>query len=121
LGDEAYAAALEEGRSMTTEQAIALQEPAQVPDPQTLPNVQAFLPHQASAAVIPPAPAPLGLTRRELDVLRLLAEGLSNAQIGERLVISPRTVDNHLVSIYSKLHVSSRTAAVRSAREQHLL
>jgi DNA-binding NarL/FixJ family response regulator len=66
-------------------------------------------------------PAPSGLTARELDVLRLLAEGLSNAQIAGRLAISPRTVDNHLVSLYSKLHVSSRTAAARSAHEQHLL
>lgn len=69
----------------------------------------------------PSFPAPSGLTRRELDVLRLLADGLSNTQIAERLIISPRTVDGHLVSIYSKFHVSSRTAAVCYAHENHLL
>src|SRR5579884_3868118 len=47
--------------------------------------------------------------------------GLTNNQIAERLVISPRTVENHLVSLYSKLQVSSRTAAIRFAHEQHLL
>ena len=67
------------------------------------------------------SPVSAGLTRRELDVLRLLADGLSNVQIAEDVVISPRTVDGHLVSIYSKLYVSSRTAAVRYAREHRLL
>lgn len=69
----------------------------------------------------PSSPTAFGLTRRELEVLCLLAEGLTNNQIAERLVISPRTVENHLVSLYSKLQVSSRTAAIRFAHEQHLL
>jgi NarL family two-component system response regulator LiaR len=55
------------------------------------------------------------LTRRERDVLRLLAEGMSNQQIADELFISPRTVTNHLASIFSKLGVHSRTAAVSYA------
>jgi len=54
-------------------------------------------------------------------VLRLLAQGLTDTQIAEQLVISPRTVNNHLTSIYSKIQVSSRSAATRYAMEQHLL
>lgn len=69
----------------------------------------------------PSSPIPAGLTRRELDVLRLLADGLSNREIADHLVISPRTVDGHLVSIYSKLHVSSRTAAAHYVHEHRLL
>ncbi len=57
------------------------------------------------------------LSPREAEVLRLLAEGLSNAEIAERLVVSPRTVNTHLTSIYTKLNVSSRGAAIRFALE----
>ena len=61
------------------------------------------------------------LTRRELEVLRLLAQGWSDAQIATHLVISPRTVNHHVTSLYDKLGVSSRTAATHYARERHLL
>ncbi len=61
------------------------------------------------------APLPAGLTGREAQVVALLAEGLSNADIAARLVVSPRTVDAHLRSIFHKLKVSSRTAAVHEA------
>jgi len=61
------------------------------------------------------------LTAREIEVLRLVANGLSDAQIAEQLVISRRTVNTHLSSIYSKLDVNSRTAAVRYAHDHHLL
>jgi len=64
---------------------------------------------------------PAGLTAREMEVLRLVAQGLTDAQIAEQLVISPRTVNFHLTSIYSKLGVSSRSAATRYAIEQHLV
>lgn len=62
-----------------------------------------------------------GITTRELEVLRLVAEGLTDAQVAERLILSRRTVSTHLSSIYSKLQVSSRTAAVHAARDQGLL
>ena len=52
-----------------------------------------------------------GLSPRELDVLRLLAEGRSNRAIGDRLSISERTVENHVVHILAKLDFDSRTAA----------
>jgi DNA-binding NarL/FixJ family response regulator len=61
------------------------------------------------------------LTRRELDVLRLVAQGLTDARVAERLVISPRTVHGHLRSIYGKLGVNSRTAAARYAIDNDLL
>ena len=64
---------------------------------------------------------PSGLTAREVEVLRLVARGMTDAQVAEQLVISPRTVNFHLTSIYSKLGVSSRAAATRSAIEHHLV
>ncbi|HUG16161.1 MAG TPA: response regulator transcription factor, partial [Thermomicrobiales bacterium] len=60
---------------------------------------------------------PAGLTAREIEVLGLVAEGLSDIEVGERLFISPRTVSQHLRSAYGKLDVNNRTAAVRAARE----
>jgi DNA-binding NarL/FixJ family response regulator len=55
-----------------------------------------------------------GLTDREIEVLHLVADGLSNAEIAERLVLSERTVHAHLRSIYDKLGVSTRTAAAHA-------
>ncbi len=69
------------------------------------------------------APSPrafAGLTGRELEVLRLVTEGLTDTQIAERLILSPRTVSTHLRSVYNKLGVSSRAAATRFAVEHHL-
>jgi len=64
---------------------------------------------------------PDGLTAREVDVLHFLAQGLTDAQIAGQLVISPRTVNNHLTSIYQKIQVSSRSAATRYAIEHQLV
>lgn len=58
------------------------------------------------------------LTERELDVLRLAAQGLGNKQIGATLNISDRTVQGHLANIYAKVHVSTRTEAVLFAVRQ---
>jgi len=60
---------------------------------------------------------PLGLTRREDEVLALLDEGLTNEQIAQRLVVSTRTVDHHVSAVLSKLGVSSRGAASAKARQ----
>jgi len=78
---------------------------------------------QANCAECPASPNPLreGLSARELDVLRLVAEGLTNATAAERLVVSPYTVNMHLRSIYAKLGVSSRSAAVRYAVDHKLV
>jgi DNA-binding CsgD family transcriptional regulator len=62
-----------------------------------------------------------GLTARELEVLRLVARGLTNAQVAQELVLSPLTVNAYLRSIYSKLNVTSRTAAARLALENGLV
>ena len=64
---------------------------------------------------------PAGLTAREIDVLRLLARGLTNKEIAERLVISRKTVANHVEHIYSKIDVSTRTAAGLFATQHGLL
>ncbi|HYX51200.1 MAG TPA: helix-turn-helix transcriptional regulator, partial [Ktedonobacteraceae bacterium] len=68
-----------------------------------------------------PKSYPDGLTRREVEVLRLVAQGMTNEQVANQLIISPRTVDTHLTSIYGKIGVSSRSAATRYAVEHHLL
>jgi DNA-binding NarL/FixJ family response regulator len=98
---------------MTPVQALAALDQAMLPT---------ALPARAAAAPpLQPPTAPFGLTAREVEVLRLLAQGLSDAQIAEHLVISPRTVNRHVTSLYSKLSVSSRAAATRLAHEHHLL
>ncbi|OIR41029.1 response regulator transcription factor [Corynebacterium sp. NML130628] len=61
------------------------------------------------------------LTPRELEVLQLVAAGASNKEIGAELMLSEATVKSHLVHIYDKLGVRSRTSAVASAREQGVL
>ena len=52
---------------------------------------------------------------------RFIAKGLTDAHIAEQLVISPRTVNSHLTSIYGKIQVTSRSAATRYAIEHHLI
>jgi len=64
---------------------------------------------------------PAGLTAREVEVLKLLALGLSNKEIAARLVISPKTAGNHIEHIYSKIGANSRAAAGLFAMQQGLL
>jgi len=110
LGERAFAAAWAEGRTMTPDQVLQAQIPrtALPPSPST------------PVAERMPISYPAGLTTREVEVLRLVAQGMTNEQVAEKLVISPRTVDTHLTSIYSKIGVSSRSAATRYALEHHL-
>src|SRR5262245_22254720 len=72
-----------------------------------------------------PAPAtrfnPAGLTRRELEVVRLLAEGLTNAEIAGRLVLSVRTVDSHVAAARGKLGTRTRKEAVVRAGDLGIL
>ena len=60
---------------------------------------------------------PAGLTERQLDVLGLVAEGLTNGEIAARLVVSTRTVDHHVSAVLAKLGVTTRREAARRAQE----
>ena len=64
---------------------------------------------------------PVGLTTRQTEVLRLLDDGLTNAELAERLYLSVKTVDHHVSAILTKLEVTKRRDAVRRARELGLL
>lgn len=103
LGEEAYIQARNEGSRMTPEQVLTILEPT-----------------SAAALNVPPM-YPDDLTEREVEVLRLVASGLTDAQVAEQLVISPRTVQGHLRSIYNKISVNSRSAATRYAVERKLV
>ena len=63
---------------------------------------------------------PAGLTAREVEVLRLVAQGLTDAEVADHLFIARRTVNTHLTAIYTKLNVNSRAAATRFAVEHGL-
>jgi len=114
LGEKNFSTAWAEGRSMTPEQALDAQETAQV---------------ALSVPTEPPSPLPAkdslaypaGLTAREMEVLRLVAQGMTNPQIAERLILSLHTVNAHVRSIYTKLELNSRSALTRYAVEHHLL
>jgi len=70
-----------------------------------------------SGAVATPELAALGVTAREADVLRLVAEGLTNREIGQRLFLSPRTVEKHVERLLAKTGVQNRSQLVaRAAR-----
>ncbi|MFG1857676.1 response regulator transcription factor [Actinomadura geliboluensis] len=75
----------------------------------------------ARLAAVDQTPAPPVLSAREAEVLALVAEGLTNAQIGERLYIGQATVKTHLLRIFTKLGVSDRTAAVMTALQHGLI
>lgn len=62
-----------------------------------------------------------GLTARETEIIRLVADGSSNRDIGRRLVITEATVKSHLVQVFSKLNASNRTTAVAEARRRGLI
>src|SRR5207248_6078436 len=104
----------EAGAALTLEQAVAEAEQVIVPDPPDAP-VEAIPPPAAVEAY------PAGLTEREVEVLRLVAQGLTSARVAEELVISPVTVNTHLRNIYGKLGVNSRGAAIRFAVERGLV
>ncbi len=63
----------------------------------------------------------IGLTTRQLEVLELLAKGLSNAEIANRLSTSPKTIDHHVSAVLAKLGVHSRAQAVATAYEMKLI
>jgi len=81
------------------------------------PSVAAMLVQRVQ---VPPPPA-VSLSKRETEVLRLVAQGLSNPAIGERLFVSASTVKTHLLRAFEKLRVNDRTRAVTRAMELGLL
>jgi non-specific serine/threonine protein kinase len=108
VGAAAWTTAWAAGRALPREEAIAL--------------ALALAPVDGEQAT--PAPAgdnQAGLSTREVEVLGLVAQGLTNAQVAARLFLSPRTIDQHLRSIYNKLGVGNRAAATRFAIEQTLV
>jgi DNA-binding NarL/FixJ family response regulator len=114
LDETAFARTWAEGRAMELSQAIAAAvqvreqvTPAQAP--QTVLASPAISQADASRTNL------FGLTARQLEVLQLVSLGLTDAQIAEKLVISPRTVEAHVRSFLNKLGVNSRTAATRAA------
>ena len=105
LGEEAFEAQWAEGRKMTPEEAVeyALLAPERPAEPEAPPNY------------------PAGLSAREVEVLRLVAKGMTNARIAQELFISPRTVNAHMGSVYNKIGSHSRAEAARFASEHGLL
>lgn len=65
--------------------------------------------------------ADLGISQRELEVLRLISQGLSNQEIGERLFISESTIKTHVSNLFVKLDVKRRTQAVTRAKEWRII
>jgi DNA-binding CsgD family transcriptional regulator len=114
LGEEGFAAAWGEGKALTLDEAVALAEQPPTASLEALPQVPtAVQPQKAPSAMSE-------LTPREIEVLRLLAVGLSNPEIAEHLILSVFTVQSHLRSIFSKINVKSRAAAVHFAFEHSL-
>jgi non-specific serine/threonine protein kinase len=118
LGKEAFATAWAEGRVMTLAEALDLA--AEVASVAERPFSTASPIGAESPSGTLPWPGAHDLTPRELEVLRLVASGLTDAQIAAKLVISARTVGKHVQSIYSKLHLHSRSGATRWAIEHRL-
>lgn len=114
LGEESFAALWAEGQAMTPEEALAAEGRGPSSEQE---YAGATVPLTAQSL----SPSVDGLTAREIDVLRLLAVGLTNNQIAARLMISPKTVNIHASSIYKKLEITSRTAATRYAIEHALV
>jgi predicted ATPase/DNA-binding CsgD family transcriptional regulator len=118
LDERAFDSAWQHGSTLTPDQAIAIPEDTITPDK---PAIASRLPTEDSAPhAVWTGVYPAGLTSREVEVLRLVTLGLTDAEVAERLVVSPRTVQSHLRSIYDKLGVTSRTAAARYAIDHRL-
>ena len=100
-----------------------------VPGQESTPGLLAYTEKLLAAFAPPPSAAPPlkstllvePLSQRELEVLRLIALGLSNREIAGKLVVGAGTVKTHINNIYRKLDVASRTQAVARARELSLL
>jgi len=113
IGKRIFSAYCAQGRTMTPEQALAAQGKTATPSQRSTKPTSIFSRNAAANLA--------GLTAREVEVLHWVALGLTDAQVAEQLVISPRTVTSHLSSIYNKLGVTSRAAATRFAVDHQLV
>jgi DNA-binding NarL/FixJ family response regulator len=115
LGAPVFDSLWAEGRRTSPEQIVnTFAEPVSAPAPHDPGMVRKL-------DVDTPSVTASGLTKREIEVLRLVAQGLTDAQVAETLVISVRTVHWHLHAVYGKFGVTSRMAATRFAQEHALL
>lgn len=113
LGEHPFAAVWSEGTGMTPEQALTtLGQPSQ---PVQSPPVSRSRARKLAAS------APAGLTPRQLEVLCLLAQGRTNPEIAELLMIGESTVNSHVTAIFDKLNVNSRSEATLWAARHHLV
>jgi DNA-binding CsgD family transcriptional regulator len=117
LDPEPFVRAWNEGKEFSLERALTVAKALRTSDG----DANSALAQRSTPQIEPPPITSFALTRREIDVLRLLTFGLTYAQIAEILVISPRTVDAHVRAIYSKLDVRSRSAATRVALQNSLV
>jgi predicted ATPase/DNA-binding CsgD family transcriptional regulator len=118
LDEAVFTVAWKEGRATPLEQLVA--QAVETNDASETEPMPGEAGQEEALSDLPPPP-PHELTAREVEVLRLLTQGLTSAQIAEQLVIGLVTVNSHVRSIYSKLGVTSRAAATRYALEHHLL
>jgi predicted ATPase/class 3 adenylate cyclase/DNA-binding CsgD family transcriptional regulator len=102
LGDKAFSTVWAEGRMMTAEQVLAMSEQEGVQPPATI-------------AAISSSSYPAGLTRREVEVLGLVAKGLTNFEIAQELGISEKTIAHHLTHIFNKTTSENRASAAAYA------
>ena len=102
LGDKAFSTVWAEGRMMTPEQVLAMSEQEGVQPPATI-------------AAISSSSYPAGLTRREVEVLGLVAKGLTNFEIAQELGISEKTIAHHLTHIFNKTTSENRASAAAYA------
>jgi predicted ATPase/DNA-binding CsgD family transcriptional regulator len=111
LDPQTFASLWDEGRRLPPEQVAAPQSGAHLPADDSEEQSQGH----RQGTIVSLVGAPAELSARELEVLHLIALGLTNAQIARKLTISAHTVNNHLRSIFGKLGVASRSAATRYA------
>jgi ATP/maltotriose-dependent transcriptional regulator MalT len=112
LGETVFAEAWAAGKAMTQEQAIAYALEGRTT------SIEATLSERAEVRA---AASVDSLKKRELEVLRLVADGLSNREIAAQLILAPTTVKWYLSEIYGKLGVANRTQAVARAQKLNLL